>query len=130
MFLPETSRSVVGIGTQIVSGLHRPLISYFRVQKASKFENEMASESNRIPQKIQNFGSPSSKFRFPNPTTSLKMLGAKDLALVTSIYGIFYMNSSCLQASLSPIFIDLYEFSELNAGLIYLPFVAGSVTGA
>lgn len=58
------------------------------------------------------------------------MLRAKDLTLVTTIYGVYYMNFSCLQASLSSIFIALYNFSELNAGLIYLPFGAGSVTGA
>lgn len=61
---------------------------------------------------------------------SLRMLRAKDLVLITTIYGVYYMNFSCLQASLSPIFIALYNFSELNAGLIYLPFGAGSVTGA
>lgn len=58
------------------------------------------------------------------------MLWAKDTALITTIYGIYYMDFSCLQGSLSPLFINLYHLSKLNAGLIYLPFGVGSVMGA
>lgn len=69
-------------------------------------------------------------FRIPNPLTSLKMLWAKDTALITLIYGIYYMNFSCLQASISTLFISLYGLSEVKAGLIYLPFGIGSCIGA
>lgn len=58
------------------------------------------------------------------------MLWEKDTALITIIYGIYYMDFSCLQASLSPLFIEIYDLSEFNAGLIYLPFGVGSVAGA
>lgn len=128
MFLPETFRLVVGNGAQQGSGLHRALISYLRTPKASKLESELASADSQNSHEIQSPESPSKRFRFLNPMVSLRMPRAKDLALITTIYGVCYMNFSCLQASLSTIFIALYNFSELNAGLTYLPFGAGSVT--
>ena len=45
--------------------------------------------------------------------------------LIVLVYGIFYMTYGCIQASLSSLFIDIYGFEELEAGLIYLPFGFG-----
>ena len=128
MFLPETFRLVIDNDAQQSSGLHEALISYLRILKVFKLENGLASADSQNSHEIQSPESPSKRFRFPNPMVSLRMLRAKDLALIITIYVVYYMNFSCLQASLSPIFIALYNFSELNAGLIYLPFEADSVT--
>jgi fucose permease len=51
-----------------------------------------------------------------------------------SAIAILYMVWNCLQASLSTIFIKVYHFTYLQAGLIYIPFgvgvgCAGFVTG-
>lgn len=128
MFLPETSRFVVGNGSREVSGLHRTLISYFQSLKPSRSqEDAVGANGASLDRQDENLPR---KFRLPHPLASLKMLWAKDTALITTIYGIYYMDFSCLQASLSPLFINLYHLSELNAGLIYLPFGVGSVAGA
>lgn len=37
-------------------------------------------------------------------------------------YGVGYATYSCLQASLSTLFLDIYEISGLVSGLIYIPF--------
>ncbi|KAL8680722.1 MAG: hypothetical protein Q9186_003121 [Xanthomendoza sp. 1 TL-2023] len=128
VFLPKPSRSIVGNGYQEVSGLHRTLISYVGLSTPSRLPESAVganeSSSNRQDKKLQR------KFHIPNPLASLKMSWAKDTALITTIYGIYYMDLSCLQASLSPLFIDIYRLSEFNAGLIYLPFGVGSVAGA
>lgn len=128
VLLPETSRYVVGNGYREVSGLHRTLISYLNPSKPGGSAKSTAGphefSSDRQDEKLQR------NFRIPNPLASLKMLWAKDTALITIIYGIYYMNFSCLQASLSPLFIQIYHCSEFNAGLIYLPFGVGSVAGA
>ncbi|KAL8798070.1 MAG: hypothetical protein Q9182_006981 [Xanthomendoza sp. 2 TL-2023] len=120
VFLPETSRYIVGNGCQEVSRLHRTLISYFGSPTPGRLPESVAgtnvSSSDRQDEKLKR------NFRIPNPLASLKMLWAKDTALITLIYGIFYMDFSCLQASLSPLFINIYHLSEFNAGLIYLPF--------
>ena len=124
--LPETSRYVVGNGSQKPSGLSVALISYFHSLKPSYLLDAATSE----PSLDQQGRGTDRRFRMPNPLASLKLLWAKDTALITTIYGVYYMVFSCLQASLSPLFIDLYHLSELNAGLIYLSFGAGSVVGA
>lgn len=38
------------------------------------------------------------------------------------VYGVAYSTYSCLQASLSSLFLDIYEISGLASGLIYIPF--------
>ena len=127
-FLPETSRFIVGNGSQKVSGLHRTLFSFFHPSKPLQSQNGVGS-SESGPSEQQDEAILKS-FRIPNPLASLKMLWAKDTALITLINGIYYMNVSCLQASISALFINLYGLSELKAGLIYLPFGIGSCIGA
>ena len=128
IFLPETSRYVVGNGSRKTSGLSVALISYFHSQGPSSVLNATTSENGASP--VQQGEATVQRLRRPNPLASLKLLWAKDTALITTIYGVYYMAPSRPQASLSPFFIDLYHLSELNAGLIYLPFGAGSVAGA
>ncbi|TAQ86947.1 hypothetical protein B7494_g4729 [Chlorociboria aeruginascens] len=120
LFLPETSRFIVGNGSRKVSIVHRTLFSIFRLSRLSHSPKSFADPENGQPE-LQ-AGAPRKQFRFPNPLASLKLLWAKDTALITSIYGILYMNFSCLQASMSTLFINLYGLSELQAGLVYLPF--------
>jgi hypothetical protein len=61
----------------------------------------------------------------PNPIACLKLLFHRSTALIVLINGVFYMTYGCIQASMSSLFIRLYGFTELDAGLIYLPFGAG-----
>ena len=125
LLLPETCRFIVGNGSARVSGIHRALVTrvHASTHSAKKGDSERKSASEEI--------SPVRKpFRFPNPLASLKMLLTKDTILITLIYGIYYMNFSCLQASLSTLFIQIYNLSELEAGLVYLPFGVGSCVGA
>lgn len=127
-FLPETSRFIVGNGSRNVSGLHRTLFSYLCPSKSLCSQNVFGCSENVTPEQP---GEVASKpFRIPNPLASLKILWTKDTALITLIYGIYYMNFSCLQASISTLFTKLYGLSELQAGLIYLPFGVGSCLGA
>ncbi|ATY58606.1 Major facilitator superfamily general substrate transporter [Cordyceps militaris] len=57
---------------------------------------------------------------FKNPGTTLSIL----------CYGLFYTMYSCLQTSLSTIFVEQYRVSGLAAGLSYLPFGVASMTAA
>ncbi|KAJ5514350.1 Major facilitator superfamily domain general substrate transporter [Penicillium fimorum] len=118
LFLPETSRSIVGNGSRHVSALHRPIFRYHQSRKSTV-----------LPALNEEVNTPR-KFRIPNPLATLKILASRDSLLITAIYGIYYMNFSCLQGSLSTLFIDIYKLSELKAGLVYLPFGIGSCIGA
>lgn len=127
-FLPETSRFIVGSGSRRVSGLHRTLFSYFHPPNSAQSETGLTGSENGPSEQQEE--AVMKRFWIPNPLASLKMLWAHDTVLITLIYGIFYTNSSYLQASISTLFIHHYGFSELKAGLIYLPFGIGSCIGA
>ena len=60
-----------------------------------------------------------------NPLPSLRVLLRPDSALVVVSISILYMLSTCLQASLSSLFIEIYQLNQIEAGLIYLPFGIG-----
>lgn len=128
LLLPETARSIVGDGSGRVSGLRRTFASYLRVSRQSS-SRDKHEESGSEPTVSSEFHT-SRRLRLPNPLKTLKLLWAKDTALITLIFGIFYMNLSSLQASTSTLFITTYEISGLQLGLIYLPSGIGSCIGA
>ena len=128
LVLPETSRFIVGNGSREVTGFHRSIVSYIQLRKLAHSEQRVQDLEKRTesrPDEVARI-----PFRLPNPLASLKILWAKDAISLTMIYGIYYMNFSCLQASLSTLVIRLYKYSELEAGLLYLPFGFGSILGA
>ncbi|KXG47094.1 Major facilitator superfamily domain, general substrate transporter [Penicillium griseofulvum] len=118
LFLPETARSIVGNGSRNVSALYRPIFRYHRSRTPTPLP--ALNEEENTPR----------NFRIPNPLATLKILASRDSLLITAIYGVYYMNFSCLQGSLSTLFIEIYKLSELKAGLVYLPFGIGSCIGA
>ena len=61
----------------------------------------------------------------PNPLKCLVLLCKKDTALIVTINGILYATYCCVQASLALLFIEIYHFKDIQAGLIYLPFGCG-----
>lgn len=118
LLLPETARSIVGDGSGKVSGFRRTILSYFQCNDSSS-EPVFLMEDHT-----------GRRLRLPNPLESLKLLWAKDTALITLIFGIFYMNLSSLQASTSTLFIKVHNISGLQLGLVYLPSGIGSCIGA
>lgn len=122
-FLKETSRFIVGNGSKPAHGIHRTLLSYLlhplsQHAQAPPIESE---NDQTVPKK------PS---RIPNPLVSLRMLFFPDTILITLIYSVYYTTFSCIQASLSPLFIQIYGFTEFQAGLIYIPFGLGAALGS
>lgn len=120
-FLPETGRQVVGNGSIPARGINRIFQSLLNPNKTPVDSRDEIAKLRPL--------------RFPNPLKSLYVLFEKDTALIVTVNGIFYMTYGCIQASLSSLFIDIYGFRELEAGLIYLPFgfgclVASFISGA
>jgi predicted MFS family arabinose efflux permease len=109
LFLPETSRNVVGNGSiRPQKHLRLPVPIIMRHWK----------DSDAIP---------TYKWRLPNPLKSLMILVQKDNAIVILACGLLYIIYTCLAASLSTLFVGIYTMNELDAGLIYLPFGIGGV---
>ncbi|KAG8159469.1 hypothetical protein KVR01_011130 [Diaporthe batatas] len=111
LLFPETNRSVVGTGNVRAHGLHRPLLPLLLPMVGAK--------STCQPIDKQTDQRPSM-----NPLTSIKLLRSPGTALLVASYGVGYATYSCLQASLSSLFLDIYEeqISSLASGLIYIPF--------
>lgn len=109
---PETARHRVGNGGIPARGIDRTLWSIFKDWRDIRPQSE-AHEQPRRP-----------KMSLPNPLASLKLLIVPNVSIVLLTNGIYYMIYCCVQASLSSLFMDLYGYDELEAGLIYLPFGA------
>ncbi|KAJ8132816.1 hypothetical protein O1611_g812 [Lasiodiplodia mahajangana] len=112
--LPETARPIVGNGSIPATGINRTLLSVF--------SSTCRGSRDKLPR------GPVEKTRrasLPNPLASLKLLLEPDLFILLLCNGIYYSTGSCVQASLSSIFIQVYGYKELEAGLVYLPFGVG-----
>ena len=111
---PETGRAIVGNGSARANGINRTLIPCV-------FPRSPASTSTVVLTKP--------KLRLPNPLIALKILFEKDVALIMYTNGVFYINYQCTQASLSSIFMRVYNLNSLEAGLCFLPYGIACTTG-
>ncbi|KAI1248997.1 hypothetical protein MGN70_008604 [Eutypa lata] len=103
--LPETSRLIVGDGSIPATGINRTFVAFLADRKKRNQEQkEQVKETTR-------------KISFPNPLACLKLLLLKDISIVLLCNGIYYTTYCCMQASLSTLFIDVYGYQELQAGL-------------
>lgn len=61
----------------------------------------------------------------PNPLKSLHILLRKNNAIIILTCDILYVIYTCVNASLSVLFIDIYGLNQRQTGLVYLPFGLG-----
>ena len=104
--LPETARKLVSNGSIPPRRFNRTLASCMSKQLASEVPREHVNPP----------------FRCPNPLSSLRIILHKDTALILVANAFFYMNYSCMQASLAPLLMDIYRLNALEVGLTYLPY--------
>lgn len=113
--LPETSRHIVGNGSVQAQGLYK--LPFPRMMTIRHSTAPIRSEERQ-------------RRHLPNPVQAFDLLRRKDTAINVFTIGVLYMTYSCIQASLSSLFVDMYRLSELQAGLIYLPFGVGCLVAA
>ena len=107
LFLPETSRNIVGNGSiRPPKHLRLPITTIMCHWK----------EIDTVPDY---------KWRMPNPLKSLKIITRRDNAVIILACGILYIIYTCINTSLSVLFLDIYKLNQWQAGLIYLPFGLG-----
>lgn len=107
--LPETTRSIIGDGSiPAPGGLYRPL-AHPMVSRDDK-----TSGRPRRP-----------RFVVPNPVSCLRLLLFKDIFIIFLCNGVYYTTYCCVQATLASLFVEVYGYHELQAGLIYIPFGFG-----
>ena len=115
--LPETARNIVGNGSRPSVGLNKSILTLWLEKKNILSNRQQTGASERVPR--------IAKLRIPNPIGTISILLSKDTAPIVFVNAVFYTAYSCLQASLSSLFINIYGYKELEAGLIYIPFGVG-----
>ncbi|OQE01709.1 hypothetical protein PENVUL_c041G04369 [Penicillium vulpinum] len=108
LFLPETSRQVVGDGRIVATGANRVFFSFLSPSNLT-IDRQIPISKGRSCQ-------------IPKPWESLVVLGRPGTAIVIGSFGVYYTLYTCLQASLSSLFVQIYHTSGLVSGLTYLPF--------
>ena len=110
--LPETSRKLVGDGSVKPSkNIHRPVLRKMCHWKES---------GDRVDGKV----------RKPNPLKSFSILARKDNAIIIFACGFLYVIYTCVNTSLSVLFVNIYNLNQWQAGLVYLPFGIGGTVSA
>lgn len=122
LFLPETCRQVVGNGSHTSPKIHQPLVSLL----VPKTDTNITSYTTH--------GRAGGITDTANPLLSLTLLKCRSTSLAIACYSIYYTVYSCLQASLSTAFVEIYGVSGVVAGLSYIPFglaciIASSLAG-
>lgn len=112
LLLPETSRNIVGNGSI-------PPPKYLRLP-IPRLMGARSPEADHPPRDQP-------RRRVPNPLKSLVILVRKDNLVVILACGLLYTVYTCINASLSTLFIEIYDLKEWEAGLIYLPFGIGGM---
>lgn len=111
LMFPETARNIVDDGSRPTHGMNKPISSF--LQPRSVDNTTHISELDD--------GQPARKAVI-NPIASLKLIRNPATALILLVYGVGYATYSCLQASLSTLFLEIYGISGIASGLIYIPF--------
>jgi multidrug resistance protein len=123
LFFPETCRTVVGNGSIPARGINLSVLGYLQQRKHSRKANtEDNGYSIRAAAKR--------KFSFPNPLSTLKILGEKETCIVLLYNGLFFTGQMIVTASLPALFQDAYGLNELKIGLCYIAMGAGSLTSS
>ena len=131
--LPETARSIVGNGDVEATGWGRSWWSLLRGSNKTKRgiirtenEGEHLGGDNRD---VQLGPGKRAKFKMANPMAAIRILFWKDTALVLWMAGSPYAIWYAIQASIPPIYKEIYHFNSLQIGLSFLTGGFGTVTG-
>ncbi|KAI1212055.1 MFS general substrate transporter [Annulohypoxylon truncatum] len=115
LLLPETCRSIVGNGSYWPPLINLPPITLLCALR-------QRDTIQRPDQKVRT--------GLLNPLSVLSLLKNRSTLAAVLCYGIYYTIYSCLQASLSTVFVETYSITGLVAGLSYLPFGVACATSA
>ena len=130
--LPETARSIVGNGSVDATGWGKTWwrLLQGRIKTASDTTETMTMRETLSEEKGGARGpGKRAKFKMVNPLVAIRILFWRDTALVLCMAGSRYAVWYAVQASIPPIYRDIYHFNDLQIGLSYLAGGFGTVTG-
>lgn len=105
LFFPETCRNIVGNGSVRAKGGNKPVFGMV-LKPQDVTEGVLGARLKRVP----------------NPFRCLRFIVRKEDCLVLASNATFYMNYSCIQASLAHLMMSHYHLSGFQSGLCYLAY--------
>jgi multidrug resistance protein len=122
LFMPETSRKVVGDGS--IPPMEWWVMSPYqfwsaRREKRSAVREGRSSEIDEKEKEGQELAK-KRKFQFPNPLTSVVILREKDACIVICFIALAMFILMALLASMPTLFGEVYGFNTFQVGLCYL----------
>lgn len=121
LFMPETSRKVVGDGSLPPSKWGMSPFQYWLAQRDKK-KALREGRGHEIEEKEKKAAELAAKrkFQFPNPLMSVIILGEKDVAIVICFIAMGMFTLMALLASMPTLFGEVYGFNTFKVGLCYL----------
>ena len=123
LFLPETCRKVVGDGSIPPPKLNQSLTGIIRERRRIKAGITVDATQEEAVRK--NY-----RLRFPNPLSTLVIAGDKESGLILFCSGLLVAILYATTTGIPYLFGKIYGFNELQLGLVYIPFGAGSLISA
>ncbi|KAK9351041.1 putative MFS transporter [Lipomyces doorenjongii] len=131
LFMPETSRKVVGDGSIPPSDwwVMSPF-QYWSARGEKKRAIQQGRGSEIDDEKKAQELAKKRKFQFPNPMTSVVILREKDACIVICFIALGMLVLMALLASLPTLFGEVYGFNTFKVGLCYLPVGGAAIFAA
>lgn len=128
VFVPETSRKIVGNGSaepplenksllQIIRGRRRKLV------ERSQDAGDTSEAEVRIAPEFH--GAKKMGFQWSDVLFTLRMFLEKDIVLLLFSYSIVYSAYYCVLSSLPTLFEEIYGYDTLQTGLCFIPIGVG-----
>ncbi|PSR80325.1 major facilitator superfamily transporter multidrug resistance [Coniella lustricola] len=131
-FFPETCRQLVGDGSVRPHPIYKTLwqvIKDSRRKRKAKEAND-SEQLHRITTSTSRKSVHKLSVNFGNPFDSVTILLEPLLGLLLLYSGIVFAGFYAISTAMSEQLKELYDFSEIEIGLMYLPMAGGSIVAA
>ncbi|KAF2487046.1 major facilitator superfamily domain-containing protein [Neohortaea acidophila] len=123
LFLPETSRALVGDGSVPPPWTSANLTD--RIRFRNRERKGIPIDEVKLAALRQNY-----RITFPNPIGTLRVLADRETALLLGGVGIAFACFYAISTGAAKAFHDVYHFDELYISLVFLPIGVGSIISA
>ncbi|KAK9320891.1 putative MFS transporter [Lipomyces orientalis] len=131
LFMPETSRNVVGDGSIPPSDWWvMSLFQYWSARREKKRASREGRGSEFDEKKNKAQLAKKRKLQFPNPLTSVVLLREKDACIVICFIALGMLVFMTQLASLPTLFGEVYGLNTFKVGLCYLPVGGAAIFAA
>lgn len=132
LFFPETCRKLVGDGSLRPHPVYRTVWQMIKDTRDKRNAKRSGDTDllHRVTTATSKNPRPKLQINFGNPFDSVKLLFEPVLGLLLFYSGIVFAGFYAIATSMSEQMKELYNLTEIELGLMYLPMAAGSVAAA